>query len=148
MPEMDGVDATIAIRREWPDARIVMLTTYSGDAQALRALKAGASGYLLKSLVRTDLLDSIRSIHRGQRLVVKDVAAGIAQHVGDESLSPRELDVIRQVAAGNSNRRVAAQLGISEETVKVHMKNILGKLSANDRTHAVTIALKRGIIEV
>jgi DNA-binding NarL/FixJ family response regulator len=148
MPVIDGVAATMAIRQEWPDARIVMLTTYSGDAQALRALKAGASGYLLKSLVRTDLLDAIRSIHGGQRRVVKEVAAGIAEHVGDEGLSARELEVLRHVAAGNSNRRVAVQLGISEETVKVHMKNILGKLAANDRTHAVTIALTRGFIEV
>ncbi len=148
MPGMDGVEATIAIRAEWPQARIVMLTTYDGDSKALKALKAGASGYLLKSLIRTDLLDAIRSVHAGQRKIPGEVAAALAEHVGDESLTTRELDVLRQVAAGNSNRRVAARLGISEETVKAHMKNILGKLAANDRTHAVTIALKRGIIDV
>jgi DNA-binding NarL/FixJ family response regulator len=148
MPEMDGVDATIAIRAEWPQARIVILTTYSGDALALRALKAGASGYLLKSLIRTDLLEAIRSVHAGQRRIPREVAEGLAEHVHDDVLSPRELEVLRQVAAGNSNRRVAAQLAISEDTVKAHMKNILSKLAANDRTHAVTIALKRGIIDV
>ena len=148
MPEMDGVEATIAIRNEWPTARIVMLTTYSGDVQALRALQAGASGYLLKSLIRTDLLEAIRSVHAGHRRIPQTVAAELANHLGDDVLTPRELEVLRQVAAGNSNRRVATQLSISEETVKAHMKSILGKLSANDRTHAVTIALKRGIIDV
>jgi DNA-binding NarL/FixJ family response regulator len=148
MPEMDGVAATTAIRAESPTARIVMLTTYSGDAQALRALKAGASGYLLKSLIRTDLLDAIRCVHAGQRRIPREVADGLAEHVHDDALSARELDVLRRVAGGNSNRRVAAQLGISEDTVKAHMKNILSKLDANDRTHAVTIALKRGIIDV
>lgn len=148
MPEMDGVEATEAIRAQWPQARIVMLTTYSGDVKALRALKAGASGYLLKSLIRSDLLCAIRSVHAGQRSIPRQVADELAGHVGDETLSERELEVLRQVAAGNSNRRVALALGISEETVKAHMKNILGKLGANDRTHAVTIALKRGIIDV
>jgi DNA-binding NarL/FixJ family response regulator len=148
MPKMDGVQATEAIRAEWPQARIVMLTTYSGDAKALRALKAGASGYLLKSLIRTDLLSAIRSVHAGQRRIPREVADDLAEHVGDDMLTERELGVLRKVAAGNSNRRVAVSLGISEETVKAHMKNILGKLSANDRTHAVTIALKRGIIDV
>ena len=148
MPELDGVSATIAIRAEWPDARIIMLTTYSGDVQALRALKAGASGYLLKSLIRKDLLEAIRSVHAGHRRIPAQIAADLAHHVGDDALSPRELEVLRQVAAGNSNRRVAAHLGISEETVKAHVKNILSKLAANDRTHAVTIALKRGIIDV
>ncbi len=148
MPEMDGVEATVAIRSEWPQARIVMLTTYNGDAKAMRALKAGASGYLLKSLIRTDLLDAIRSVHAGQRRIPREVADELAEHVGGDVLTERELGVLRFVAAGNSNRRVAAELGISEETVKAHMKNILGKLAANDRTHAVTIALKRGIIDV
>jgi DNA-binding NarL/FixJ family response regulator len=148
MPEMDGVDATIAIRAEWPQARIVILTTYSGDALALRALKAGASGYLLKSLIRTDLLEAIRSVHAGRRRIRREVAEGLAEHVHDDALSARELEVLRQVACGNSNRRVAVHLGISEDTVKAHMKNILSKLAANDRTHAVTIALKRGIIDV
>jgi DNA-binding NarL/FixJ family response regulator len=148
MPQMDGVAATIAIRAEWPEARIVMLTTYSGDAQALRALKAGACGYLLKSLIRTDLLDAIRGVHAGQRRIPREVADGLAEHVHDDVLSVRELHVLKLVAAGNSNRRVATQLGISEDTVKAHMKNILSKLAANDRTHAVTIALKRGIIDI
>ena len=148
MPEMDGVEATVAIRAEWPLARIVMLTTYNGDVKAMRALKAGACGYLLKSLIRTDLLSAIRSVHAGQRRIPREVADELAEHVGDDVLTERELGVLRQVAAGNSNRRVAAELGISEETVKAHMKSILGKLAANDRTHAVTIALKRGIIDV
>jgi DNA-binding NarL/FixJ family response regulator len=148
MPAMDGVDATIAIRSEYPHARIVMLTTYSGDAKALRALKAGACGYLLKSLIRTDLLEAIRSVHAGQRSIPREVAAELAEHVGDDALTERELAVLRSVAAGNSNRRVSLDLGISEETVKAHLKNIFGKLGANDRTHAVTIALKRGIIDV
>jgi DNA-binding NarL/FixJ family response regulator len=148
MPQVDGVEATIAIRAEWPQARIVMLTTYGGDAKAMRALKAGACGYLLKSLIRTDLLDAIRSVHAGQRRIPREVADDLAEHVGEDTLTERELGVLRHVAAGNSNRRVAGQLGISEETVKAHMKNILGKLGANDRTHAVTIALKRGIIDV
>jgi DNA-binding NarL/FixJ family response regulator len=148
MPEMDGVVATEAIRAECSDAKIVMLTTYSGDAQALRALKAGASGYLLKNMIRTDLLEAIRSVHAGHRRIPREVANELAQHVADDALSVRELDVLKQVALGNSNRRIAIQLGISEETVKAHMKNILGKLTANDRTHAVTIALKRGIIDI
>jgi DNA-binding NarL/FixJ family response regulator len=148
MPAMDGVDATVAIRSEFPHARIVMLTTYSGDAKALRALKAGAAGYLLKSLIRTDLLEAIRSVHAGQRRIPREVAAELAQHVGEEVLTEKELRVLRCVAAGNSNRRVSSEIGISEETVKAHLKNIFGKLGANDRTHAVTIALKRGIIDV
>lgn len=148
MPEMDGVAATIAIRAEWSDARVVMLTTYGGDAQALRALKAGASGYLLKSMIRKDLLEAIRAVHRGHKRIPREVASEIAAHVADDALSPRELDVLKHVAAGNSNRRVAQKLAISEDTVKAHMKNIMSKLAANDRTHAVTIALKRGIIEM
>jgi len=148
MPEMDGVAATVAIRAEWSDARVVMLTTYRGDAQALRALKAGASGYLLKSMIRTDLLQAIRSVHAGQRHIPREIAAELAAHVTDDALSPRELEVLQTVAQGNSNRRVAAKLDVSEDTVKAHMKNIMSKLGANDRTHAVTIALKRGIIDV
>ncbi len=147
MPEMDGVAATIAIRSQWSDARIVMLTTYRGDAQALRSLQAGASGYLLKSMIRSDLLAAIRSVHAGERRIPKEVAAELAAHVTDDALSARELDVLKRVAAGNSNRRVAAQLAVTEETVKSHMKNIMNKLSARDRTHAVMIALKRGIID-
>ncbi|MDY0749019.1 response regulator transcription factor [Paucibacter sp. R3-3] len=148
MPQMDGVAATVAIRAEWPQARIVILTTYNGDVAAMRALKAGACGYLLKSLIRTDLLTAIRSVHAGHRRIPREVADELAEHIGDEVLTERELGVLREVAAGNSNRSVAMKLGISEETVKVHMKNILGKLAANDRTHAVTIALKRGVIDV
>jgi DNA-binding NarL/FixJ family response regulator len=147
MPDMDGVAATAAIRAEWSDARIVMLTTYRGDAQALRSLQAGASGYLLKNMIRKELLDAIRSVHAGERPISREVAAELAAHVTDDVLSVRELDVLRRVAAGNSNRRVADQLGVSEETVKSHMKNCMNKLSARDRTHAVTIALKRGIID-
>jgi DNA-binding NarL/FixJ family response regulator len=148
MPELDGVAATAAIRAEWSDARIVMLTTYRGDAQALRALKAGASGYLLKSMIRTDLLEAIRSVHNGHRHIPHEIAAELAAHVTDDALSPREMEVLRRVASGSSNRRVADQLALSEDTVKAHMKSIMSKLSANDRTHAVTIALKRGIIDV
>ena len=148
MPGMDGVAATIAIRAQFPAARIVMLTTYGGDAQALRALKAGASGYLLKSMIRKDLLEAIRAVHRGQRRIPREIASEIAAHVTDDALSPREIEVLRHVAAGNSNRRVAQKLAVSEDTVKAHMKNIMSKLDANDRTHAVTIALKRGIIEM
>lgn len=148
MPEMDGVAATVAIRQQRSDARIVMLTTYRGDAQALRSLKAGASGYLLKSMIRTDLLNAIRSVHAGHRHIPREIAAELAAHVTDDALSLREMDVLRRVAAGNSNRLVAAQLALSEDTVKAHMKNIMSKLGAKDRTHAVTIALKRGIIDV
>jgi DNA-binding NarL/FixJ family response regulator len=148
MPELDGVAATAAIRAEWPDARIVMLTTYRGDAQAFRALKAGASGYLLKSMIRMDLLEAIRSVHSGHRHIPGGIAAELAAHVTDDALSPREMEVLKRVASGSSNRRVADQLALSEDTVKAHMKSIMSKLSANDRTHAVTIALKRGIIDV
>jgi len=148
MPELDGVAATIAIRAEFSEARIVMLTTYHGDAQALRALKAGASGYLLKNMIGTDLIGAIRSVHSGHRHIPREVAAELAAHVTDDALSPRELEVLKRVAAGNSNRLIADQLALSEDTIKSHMKSIMSKLSANDRTHAVTIALKRGIINV
>jgi DNA-binding NarL/FixJ family response regulator len=148
MPEMDGVAATVAIRAEWPHARIVMLTTYGGDAQATRALKAGASGYLLKSMIRKDLLEAIRCVHAGQRRIPHEIAAELAAHITDDALTQRELEVLKHVAGGKSNRGVAAQLAVSEDTVKAHMKNIMSKLGANDRTHAVTIALKRGIIDV
>jgi two-component system, NarL family, response regulator len=148
MPQMDGLAAIEAIRAEFPEARIVILTTYRGDAQALRALKAGAAGYLLKSLIRTELLESIRSVHAGRRRIPPEIAAELAEHAADEALSDRELGVLTCVAAGNSNREVAEQLSVSEQTVKAHMKNILAKLRAKDRTHAVTIALKRGIIQM
>lgn len=148
MPGMNGVDAIKAIRDEFEDARIIVLTTYTGDVQVLQALKAGAAGYLLKSALRTELLNAIRAVHTGQRHVSASIATEIAQHVGEVGLSERELEVLRKVAAGNSNKQVAAQLGISEDTAKAHMKNILSKLNANDRTHAVTIAVKRGIIDI
>ena len=148
MPEMDGVAATTAIRAEWPSALIVMLTTYRGDVQALRALKAGACGYLLKSMVRTNLLDAIRSVYAGRRYIPREIASELAAHVTDESLSAREIEVLQRIAAGSSNKAIAAQLSLSEDTVKSHIRNIMGKLSANDRTHAVTIAIRRGIIDM
>ena len=148
MPEMDGVASTAAIRSEWSDARIVMLTTYRGDVQALRALKAGASGYLLKSMVRVNLLEAIRSVHMGRRYIPREIAVELAAHVTDEALSAREIEVLKRIAAGGSNKLIASQLFVSEDTVKSHIRNIMSKLSANDRTHAVTIALKRGIIDV
>nr|WP_297354626.1 response regulator transcription factor [uncultured Caldimonas sp.] len=148
MAEMSGIDAMIAIRDRHPEARIIILTTYRGDVQAMRAIKAGAAGYLLKSMLRKDLLETIRMVHRGQRCIPQEIAADLAQHFGDDALSEREVGVLRLVAAGNSNKRIAGLLDISEETVKAHMRSILSKLGANDRTHAVIIALKRGIIEV
>lgn len=147
MPEMDGLSALIAIRGRWPDARVVILTTYRGDSQALRALKAGACGYLLKSMIFDELIIAIREARAGRTHIPREIAAELAAHVTDDALSARELDVLKRVAAGNSNRKVAALLGVSEETVKAHMRNIMNKLSANDRTHAVMIALKRGILD-
>ena len=148
MPDMNGIDAINAIRGEFPDARIVVLTTYKGDVQALRALKAGAAGYLLKSMLRKELLETIRVVHSGRRRVPPEIAMEIAEHAADDALTEREISVLRRVAVGNANKQIAATLGISEETVKAHMKSILAKLAANDRTHAVTIALNRGIIDV
>lgn len=146
MPRAGGIAALSAIRAEAPTARIVVLTTYAGDALARRALKAGAQAYLLKSTVRKDLTDTIRAVHRGQVRVSPEVASAMASQVGAEDLSPRELDVLGLVAAGNSNKRVALALGLSEETVKGHVKNVLGKLNARDRTHAVSLAIARGLI--
>ncbi len=148
MPIMGGVDAMILIRTEFPDARIVILTTYPGDVQAVRALKAGASGYMLKSSLRSEVVDVVRSVHRGERYVAADVAAEIAQHVGDDPLTLRETEVIRLVASGRANREVALHLGISDETVKAHMKSIFAKLKVCDRTHAVTTAIRRGVLEI
>jgi DNA-binding NarL/FixJ family response regulator len=148
MPEMNGVDAMVAICEEFPSARIIVLTTYVGDALVLRALKAGARGYLLKSLLRKELLETIRLVHAGQKRIVPVVAAELAEHATDDALSPREVDVLRLIAGGNANKAIASQLSITEETVKGHVKNILAKLAANDRTHAVTIGLKRGIIDL
>ncbi|WP_213804670.1 response regulator transcription factor [Granulicella sp. dw_53] len=147
MPVMGGVEAIIAIREIHPLARFIVLTTYSGDVQAARALKAGASGYLLKGSMGIDLLQAIRDVHAGRRRIPAQVASEIAEHVDSDTLSPREIEVLRSVATGSSNRSIASILRISEETVKGHMKNILSKLSANDRTHAVTIALKRGFLD-
>jgi DNA-binding NarL/FixJ family response regulator len=148
MPGMNGIDTIIAIREDFPDARIIVLTTYSGDAQALRAFKAGASGYLLKNMLRKELLETVRCVHAGRKRVPPEIAVEIAEHHSDDALTEREIQVLREVAAGNANKVIADHLTISEETVKAHMRSILSKLSANDRTHAVTIALKRGIIQI
>jgi DNA-binding NarL/FixJ family response regulator len=147
MPEMNGIDATAAIREEFPNARIVMLTTYSGDIQASRALKMGAVGYLLKGMLRTELIDTIRAVHAGHRRIPPEIASGIADHYAADALSMREIEVLRSVAAGCSNKVIADKLFISEDTVKGHMKNILAKLQASDRTHAVMIAIKRGFLD-
>ncbi|MYN26821.1 response regulator [Duganella levis] len=148
MPELDGVQALHEIRREHNNARVVMLTTYKGDAQILRAVQGGAAGFLLKSTLRKDLLDTVRGVHMGQRRIPPEIAMELAQHMGQGPLSSREMEVLNLAASGHSNRRIAERLTISEETVKAHMKNVLAKLAANDRTHAVTIALKRGIISI
>ena len=148
MPEMSGIDAIIAIRGEYPAARIIVLTTYGGDALAERALKAGAQAYVLKGLVRKDLLETIRTVHAGSKRISPDVAAQLANHMGEAGLSAREIEVLSLVAAGQSNKIIAAQLFITEATAKGHVKSILAKLGANDRTHAVTLALRRGIIQL
>jgi DNA-binding NarL/FixJ family response regulator len=148
MPDMNGIDAINAIRGEFPAARIIVLTTYKGDVQALRALKAGASGYLLKSMLRKELLETIRVVHSGRRRVPPEIAMEIAEHAADDALTEREVAVLKRVAVGSANKQIAVTLGISEETVKAHMKSILATLTANDRTHAVTIALNRGILDV
>jgi len=147
MPGMSGIDAILAIRSEFQSSRFIVLTTYRGDIQALRALKAGASGYLLKSMLRKELLDTIRSVHAGQRRIPPEIAAELADHVTDDALTEREIAVLQRVATGNSNKIIASQLNVSEATVKGHMKSILSKLDANDRTHAVTIAMKRGFLD-
>ena len=148
MPHMNGIEAIRAIRREFPEARIIVLTTYSGDAQAVRAFAAGAFGYLLKSMLRKELIETIRTVHAGKKRIPPEVAVEMAEHHADDSLTEREIEVLLHVAGGRANKMIAVDLKISEETVKAHMKNILSKLGANDRTHAVTIALKRGIIEL
>ncbi len=148
MPVMNGIDATHAIRQAWPDARIVVLTTYSGDVQARRALQAGASGYLLKSMLRRELVDTIRSVLAGKRAIPVEIALALADHLEDNALSPREIEVLRLVALGSSNKRIGLTLHVTEDTVKAHMKGILLKLGASDRTHAVTLALRRGIIDL
>ena len=148
MPLMNGTDAILSILKEFPDARIIVLTTYSGDAQAARALNAGASGYLLKSMLLKELVESIGTVHEGKKRIPPEIAIEMVEHIKDGALPEREIEVLRQVAAGNSNKLVADHLAISEQTVKAHMRSILSKLGANDRTHAVTIALRRGIIDI
>ena len=147
MPIMNGIDAIKTIRTEFSDARFVVLTTYQGDVQALRALKAGASAYLLKNMLRKELLETIRAVHAGRRRIPPEIAAELAEHVTDDALTERETEVLRRAAAGTSNKIIAAQLSVSEATVKAHMKSILSKLNANDRTHAVMIAMRRGFID-
>lgn len=146
MPEVSGIDAISAIRAEFQEARIIVLTTYAGDVQVSRALKAGARAYLLKSLLRKELLETIRAVHAGQKRVSPEVAAEIAEHATDHVLTPREVDVLQLVAGGNANKEIAVHLSLTEETVKSHLRNILAKLGAHDRAHAVAIGLKRGII--
>jgi DNA-binding NarL/FixJ family response regulator len=148
MPEMNGIDAIGAIRAEFPGARIIVLTTHPGDFQVSRALKAGARAYLLKGLLRKELLDTIRAVHAGQKRLSSEIAAEIAEHATASALTPREIDVLRLVAAGNANKEIGAQLSLTEVTIKSHLKNIMSKLGANDRTHAVIIALKRGIFDL
>ena len=148
MPEMNGIDAAITIRNEFPEARIIVLTTYTGDVQVLRALKAGAHGYLLKNLLHKELLETIRSVHAGRKALSPEASHEIASHATDDALSVAEINVLRLIAAGNANKQIASQLSITEETVKGRVKSILSKLGANDRTHAAMIGLKRGIIEL
>jgi DNA-binding NarL/FixJ family response regulator len=147
MPKMNGIDAIHGMRQYSPRAKFIVLTTYSGDAQVVRALKAGATGYLLKGMLRKELVDTILAVHAGQRRVPPEIAADIMGYVSADDLTPREIEILQTVAKGNSNKAVASYLGIGEETVKGHMKNILLKLNANDRTHAVTIAMKRGFLD-
>lgn len=148
MPEMNGMDAVIAIRGEFPTAKIIVLTTYKGDVQVLRALKAGASAYLLKNLLHRELVETIRAVHAGKKALSPDASYELAEHAMDDALTPGEVEILKLIAAGNGNKQIAAQLSITEETVKGRVKSILSKLSANDRTHAATIGLKRGIIEL
>ena len=148
MPEMNGLDAIIAIRGEFPQARIIVLTTYDGDVQALRALKAGARAYLLKNTLHKDLLDTIRAVHAGKKSLSPEVSSQLAEHATDDALTPAEVRVLKLVAEGNANKEIAALLSLSEETVKGHVRNILSKLGAKDRTHAAIIGLERGIVEL
>jgi len=148
MPAMGGIDAISAIREEFPEARIIVLTTYAGDVQVMRALKAGAHGYVMKALLRKELLEAIRAVHGGQKRLSAEVASEVARHALDSALSPREVSVLKLIAGGNSNKDIAVHLNLTEESVKGYVKNILSKLGANDRTHAVTLGLKRGIIDL
>jgi DNA-binding NarL/FixJ family response regulator len=148
MPGFNGIEAIIDIHNEFPNARIIVLTTFTGDVQVLRALRAGAQGYILKGHVHRELLETIRAVHAGKKRIPPEVAAELADHAAEDNLTSREIDVLRLIAGGNANKVIAGQLSITEETVKSHVTNILSKLGANDRTHAVTIALKRGILEL
>jgi DNA-binding NarL/FixJ family response regulator len=148
MPEMNGIDSLIAIRNEFPDAKVIVLTTYAGDTQILRALKAGAQAYLLKNTLHKELLETIRTVHTGKKTLSPEVSYQIAEHATDDLLTPAEILVLRLIASGNANKQIADQLSITEETVKSRVKNILSKLGANDRTQAAMIGLKRGIIEL
>ena len=148
MPEMNGLDAMIAIRGEFADARIIVLTTYAGDVQARRALQAGARAYLLKNSLHKELLDTIRAVHAGRKNLSPEVSFDLAEHAAEEALSPLEVRVLRLIAEGNSNKEIAARLSVTEDSVKGHVRNILSKLGANDRTHAAMIGIKRGIIEI
>jgi DNA-binding NarL/FixJ family response regulator len=148
LPDMNGIDAMAAIRTEFPDARIIVLTTFEGDVEIQRALEAGARGYLLKSMPPKELLDGIRQVHAGKKRIPPEIVAHLAEHLSDETLTSREVEVLRQVAGGNRNRDIAERLFISEETVKVHVKHVMEKLGASDRTEAVAIAIRRGIIQL
>jgi DNA-binding NarL/FixJ family response regulator len=148
LPDLSGIDAMIAIRAEFPEARIIMLTMFEGDVEIQRALEAGARGYLLKNMPPSELLQVIRQVHAGKKRVPPEVAAQLSEHMGDESLTAREIEVLRQLAGGNRNRDIGELLGISEETVKVHVKHIMDKLAARDRTQAISIAIRRGIIRL
>jgi DNA-binding NarL/FixJ family response regulator len=148
MPEMNGLDAMIAVRGEFPDARMIMLTTYMGDVQVLRALKAGARGYLLKNSLHKELTDTIRAVHAGRKILSSEVSFQLAEHAGEDALTPAEIRVLRLIAEGYANKEIGAQLAISEETIKSQVRSILSKLNANDRTHAALIGLRRGIFEL
>jgi len=148
MPNLNGTEAISRIRNEFPNAKIIVLSTYSGDVQVLQAIKAGARGYIVKGHVHRELLDAIRSVHAGHKRIPPEIAAELAEHAADDSLSSREIEVLRLIATGNANKQIADMLSIEETTVKSHISSILSKLSANDRTHAVTIGLQRGIIEL
>lgn len=148
LPDISGIEAMSRIREKFPRAKMIVLTTYKGDAQALRALKAGASGYLLKGMLRMYMLDTIRAVHAGQKRIAPEVASEMAQHAAGDALTAREIEVLQHVSSGNANKNIADTMSISEDTVKAHVKNILSKLGANDRTHAVTIAIRRGFLDL
>jgi len=148
LPDMSGVDTIVAIRAEFPDARIIMLTTFEGDVEIQRALEAGARGYMLKSMPPKDLVEGIRQVHAGKKRIPPQLAAQLAEHMSDDALTAREIEVLRQIAEGNRNRDIGEKLFITEETVKVHIKHIMEKLGASDRTQAIAIAIRRGIIHL